>query len=229
MDKALKYLTSWSFMGLVFSILGTISLFGELGIITFSEWLNNVIDAYQLLVYPLFKLIFSPLLTVLDLDIDPWEIDLIVIVFFFLNRFLADMVAYAFLQILKNDTPAKKQRSFILGVKYRSARRILVYLYKLEGKLSKYNIIMLAIIRNLVLLSALILLTKIFSGIEVSRPERVEVLHIVIFFAALYVFPLFNLAVMLFYLAIGGTIYRTRLDCARNEPQSEPFVGQAWS
>ena len=52
MNKALKYLTSWSFIGLVFSILGTISLFGELGVITFSEWLNNVIDAYQLLVYP---------------------------------------------------------------------------------------------------------------------------------------------------------------------------------
>ena len=207
MIKVFRYLASWPFIGLVFSILGTISLFGELGVITFSEWLGNVIKAYQLLVYPLFKLIFSPLLGFLDLDIDPWEIDLIIVIFFFLNRFLADMVAYEFMQFFKSNAPPGKKRRFVLGVKTRPLRRACVYFYKLERKLSRYNVITLSVMRNLILLSALILLAKAFSDIEISRPEKIEVHHIVTFFIALYIFPLFSLAKVIFALAVGGVIY----------------------
>ncbi len=118
----------WSSVGLFFTVTSIISLFGELGEITLSEWLENFLEAYRIFVALVLDFVLYPVKQVFDFSLSATEKDILVIGFFFVDRLLADMMLtfLAGIEGVKiNKYPKEIFRSKLL-LRYRAARRLLL-------------------------------------------------------------------------------------------------------
>lgn len=189
----MKKLFGWESASIIFSVFGTISLFGEIGVITFSQWLANVVEAYRHFVHPIFRFISEPLMRILDLRILPWQIDCILVIYFFVNRFIADMIVCNILSPSNiTEYDRKRLRKILFYWNSRRIRRILIWAYAMDKRYRDNWHLISSIVRNLILFFALCFLVYVFSDVDVSyKEDEYEVYHIVLFFMALYMFPIF--------------------------------------
>jgi len=203
-----RNLLSLEVISLLFSVISTISLFGRLGVISFSEWLTNVIDAYQLLFHPLLEFLFQPILYILEFNIEPWQIDFVVVVFLFVNRFLTDIIGHELVVFISNKDTNRERRRQIYKIKHKQFKRVCIWIYKYEIKIGQYKLIIFWFVRNIFLVFSLLVLVKIFGNLDVSyKPNKIDSSDVVTFFIAMYCFPIFIALKIALGFLIGSCLY----------------------
>lgn len=96
--------SAWTLIGLVVTVWGVLSLFGELGAITLSEYFERIVGSFRSLFRPL-----ADFLT-FNLRLDPWQKDMIWVYFFFTDKILQSISGYFFSLEGKKGTVSVKDK-----------------------------------------------------------------------------------------------------------------------
>lgn len=110
----MKFPKLWHFVCTFLTVISLINLFGEIGTLELSDWLANVTEAYRKVVYPVVDFITWPFSHWLNIQFDPWKKDMVVILSFFMNRYISDFVSIELADVM---SPANGRSSYSRSVR----------------------------------------------------------------------------------------------------------------
>lgn len=219
----MKFSKLWHVAGIFLTVISVINLFGEIGTLELSDWLANVTEAYRKVVYPVVDFITWPLTHWLHIQFDPWKKDMVVILSFFMNRYVSDFVS---IQLADMMSPANGRSNYSRKVRshrlFNNTRlgRFYVRTCAFERRMAlfakKHRRVIHAVFTKL--LTVCVLVAFIFgirelSDVDLFGENEYEYTELVFFFFCLFVIPAVFAFLLLANLLMSCCRYLIKILC----------------
>lgn len=186
----------WNLISYIFSVVGTINLFGEIGTLSLADWMSNVLEAYRLLIHPFVEYVSWPLQLLFNIKFDSWHKDIVVVAFFFVDRFVADIVGIVAKDFFHSPPPSMESFRDPLVERYRWLRCWVVFSIVWDRKIlrpiRKKAKWLTVVLKKLFTLLAVVAILKIalIAGPPTIDPTLPNWAPILWFFLAMYSIPI---------------------------------------
>ena len=130
----------WNRINFVLAVLTIINFFGDLGEITFSQWLQNVIDAYELIIMPIIAVVQFPFDFLFGIQFSDEQTNLMLMLFFMFDRLASDFLLTVFNSMETLAVPEKPRElmKYDYFQKRKKLRRIFIRTHYAWAPVAKF-------------------------------------------------------------------------------------------